>query len=69
MSTKQKSRFQCMNCGHLHWIEDQPEIDENELYIEIRCKKCKQVVNHLWVGNVPEDLYLYYDVTKDSKYY
>ena len=69
MSTKQKSQYQCMNCGHLYWIEDPPEIDEDELYTKIKCKRCGQITNHLWVGDVPEDTYLYYDVTKDSKYY
>ena len=69
MGKKQKAHFQCMHCGHLHWIEDPPKIDEDELYIEMRCKKCKCITNHLWVGETPEDLYQYYDVTKDSRYY
>ena len=69
MNTKQKSRFQCMNCGHLHWIEDPPEINEDELYTKVKCKRCQCMTNHLWVGDVPEDTYLYYDVTLDSKYY
>ena len=69
MGEKQKSRYQCMNCGHLHWIEDPPEINDDELYTETKCKKCQRITNHLWVGDTPEDLYLYYDVTLDSKYY
>ena len=64
-----RAQFQCMQCGHLHWIEDPPNIDEDELYTKIECKSCKQTVNHLWVGNQPEDLYLYYDVSKDERFY
>ena len=69
MKEKQKAQFQCMHCGHLYWIEDPPDIDEDELYIKIRCSRCKQTANHLWVGSTPEDTYLYYDVTKDNRYY
>lgn len=69
MGDKRKAQFQCMHCGHLHWIEDPPDINEDELYAKMRCSKCKQTVNHLWVGDKPEDTYLYYDVTKDSRYY
>lgn len=69
MGEKQKAQFQCMNCGHLYWIEDPPNIDENELYIKARCRHCKQIVNHLWVGNRDEDKYIYYDVTLDERYY
>lgn len=69
MEENKKSHYQCMKCGHLYWIEDPPNIDENELYIKIKCEHCKHTTNHLWVGNKPEDLYLYYDVTKDPRYY
>ena len=31
MRDKQKSQYQCMNCGTLHWMEDPPDIDEDEL--------------------------------------
>ena len=69
MGDKPKAQFQCMHCGHLHWIEDPPNIDEDELYTVMKCKSCKQITNHLWVGNQPEDLYLYYDVSKDERFY
>ena len=68
MGDKRKARFQCMHCGHLHWIEDPPEIDEGELYVKFRCSHCKKTANHLWVGDKPEDTYLYYDVNKDGRY-
>lgn len=69
MGDKPKAQFQCMNCGTLSWMEDPPDIDESELYIKIRCNHCKQMTNQLWVGNKPEDLYLYYDVNVDPRYY
>jgi DNA-directed RNA polymerase subunit RPC12/RpoP len=69
MADKRRAQFQCMNCGTIHWIEDPPDIDEDELYTKLRCSRCKQTVNHLWVGTEPGDEYLYYDVTKDGRYY
>jgi hypothetical protein len=64
-----RAQFQCCNCGSIHWIEDPPDIDEDELYIKLRCSHCKQTVNHLWVGNRIEDTYIYYDITKDERYF
>jgi hypothetical protein len=69
MGDKPRAQFQCMNCGTLSWIEDPPDIDEDEIYIKEWCRHCKQTANHLWVGEQPEDLYIYYDVTKDPRYY
>lgn len=69
MRTREKSQYQCMNCGHLHWIEDPPDIDENEIYTKTRCNRCKKTVNHLWVGNQDEDKYIYYDVVNDERFY
>lgn len=64
-----RAQFQCMNCGYLHWLENPPNIDEDDLYIKMACKHCKTITNHLWVGNREEDKYIYYDVTKDSRYF
>jgi DNA-directed RNA polymerase subunit RPC12/RpoP len=69
MGDKKRARYQCMNCGAIHWIEDPPNIDEDELYTELRCSRCKQTVNHLWVGTELGEEYIYYDVTKDNRYY
>lgn len=68
MGDKPRAQFQCMNCGTIHWIEDPPNIDD-ELYTKMRCDRCKQMVDHLWAGTEPGDEYLYYDVTKDNRYY
>lgn len=69
MAGKQGAQYQCMNCGRLHWIENPPNIDEDELYIKLKCIHCKQVTNHLWVGTEPGDEYIYYDVTLDNRYF
>ena len=69
MGDKKKAQFQCMNCGHLHWIEDPPDIDEDELYTKLWCKCCKCDTNQLWVGERPEDLYIYYDLNRDPRYF
>lgn len=69
MGDKRRAQFQCMNCGTIHWIEDPPDIDEDEVYTKMKCGHCKQMANHLWVGNKPEDLYLYYDANTDPRYY
>ena len=36
MGARDKSRYQCMNCGTIHWMEDPPDIDEDELYTKMR---------------------------------
>lgn len=69
MGDKRKAQYQCMNCGTIHWIEDPPDIDEDEFYTKMRCKHCKKTTNHLWVGIEPGDEYIYYDVTLDNRYY
>lgn len=69
MDTREKSQYQCVNCGSLHWIDDPPNIDEDELYVEIRCSRCKQTANHLWVGTEQGDEYLYYDCTLDERFF
>ena len=69
MEVKTKAQYQCMNCGHLYWIKDPPNIDEDELYTKLRCSRCKKTVDHLWVGTESGEEYIYYDVTKDNRYY
>lgn len=69
MGDKRRTQFQCCNCGRLYWIEDPPNIDEDELYVKLRCKHCGKTVNHLWVGDEPGQEYLYYDANLDYRYY
>lgn len=69
MGAREKYQYQCMNCGALYWIEDPPDIDEDEIYIKMKCKCCGKETNHLWVGDDSADLYLYYDVNVDPRYY
>lgn len=69
MGNERRAQYQCMHCGALHWIEDPPDIDEDELYIKMKCKHCGKETNHLWVGTEAGDEYLYYDVNADPRYY
>lgn len=69
MSKERIAQYQCMHCGDLHWIENPPDIYEDKLYIQLRCNCCKHTTDHLWVGNDSSDLYLYYDVNVDPRYY
>ena len=69
MGDKKRVQFQCMNCGHLYWIEDPPKIDEDELYMKMKCGRCKEMTQHLWVGERDEDKYVYYDLSKDLRYF
>jgi hypothetical protein len=50
-------------------MDDPPDTDEDKLYTKIKCENCKKTTNHLWVGEHPEDLYIYYDLNADPRYY
>lgn len=65
---RQKQFFQCQECGCVHYIEMEYNIDE-EMYIERICVKCGKPATHLWVGNDPSDYYLYADVYLDERYF
>ena len=60
--------FQCSQCGFLHPAEVLFNIEE-DLYVQIQCEHCKKMTPHLWVGDNPEDVYFYGDITLDSRYY
>lgn len=62
---------QCARCGKTHRVENiEASISEDDLYTKlIFCPKCRDETKHLWCGENQEDIYIYYDVTLDSKYY
>ena len=41
----------------------------NDLYIDMMCPKCKVKEKHLWVGENPEDKYLYMDNMLDPRFF
>ena len=59
---------QCQECGKIHLLKMRFDI-EDELYIKLKCPKCKGITEHLWVGNDKEDIYLYYNLVADPRYY
>lgn len=59
--------FQCAKCGAVHYI-DYP-YKKDALYNTFWCEECEEEVNHLYVGNDILDYYLYYDVTKDKRFF
>ena len=69
MGTRRKSRYQCVNCGTIYVTKDPPYINEDELCVKMRCKKCQQMGNHLWVGLFLDETYLYYDLNADPRFY
>ena len=69
MGERRRAQFQCIHCGHLYWIEDPPNIDEDKLYISLQCNHCRQTTKHLWVGEHDEDKYIYYDLSADPRYF
>lgn len=63
-----KQQYQCQICGALQWSKEPFNI-EDDLYIKKKCKHCGKETKHLWVGENPEDQYIYKDITLDKRYY
>ena len=59
---------QCQVCGHLHMVETK-DIPEGDLYIEEYCPKCRDGTKHLYCGENREDVYIYYNLNIDPRYY
>ena len=63
-----KQWFQCQSCGHLYQVDAQFDI-ENDLFVRIECRNCRDETNHLWIGSNPEDVYIYGNLNADPRYY
>ena len=59
---------QCQVCGHLHKVKMR-DISEDDLYIEEHCPRCRDGTKHLWCGENKEDVYIYYNLNTDPRYY
>ena len=69
MSTGRKKKetwIQCNECGKIHQI--QRSVPVEELYTTAKCPRCGFMTG-LNLGDKQEDIYIYYDVTKDERYY
>lgn len=64
----EKSFIQCQCCGCLHQVKTK-DTSEDDLYIEEYCPKCRDETRHIWCGENREDVYIYYNVNVDPKYY
>ena len=68
MNKEYNEFLQCCSCGHIH--RQQIQCNDDDLYIDsIRCEKCKQRVKHLRCGEESLDVYMYYDVVLDKRFY
>lgn len=58
---------QCQVCGALHKVKIQ--LSEDDLYIEEWCPKCRDETKHLWCGEDETEIYMYYNLNADPRYY
>ena len=63
---KKVTYIQCQTCGEIYKISYAVRIDE--LYVQTHCPNCG-LATGLNLGDKEEDKYLYYDCTKDPRYY
>lgn len=67
MEKKREEYLQCNHCGCISKAEIRCRDDD--LYILNYCPQCKEVVKHLRCGERPEEIYRFYDVVMDPRYY
>ena len=65
---EKRNYFQCSRCGNIHPIYIGFNI-ESELYTTLFCGQCKEQTPQLWVGENPEDKFIYMDRNIDPNYY
>lgn len=58
---------QCQGCGYIHKIKGFFNIED--LYVQVKCPKCRGETTHLLCGNKEDDLYMTYNLNVDPKYY
>ena len=63
----EKGYFQCQNCGLTH--KEKIRFNEEYTYIKVPCPRCRGETKHLWVGNKPEDVYIYGNSNLDERYF
>ena len=64
---KRGAWIQCQTCGKLYYIDDNVPIDK--LYVTSFCPRCDEYTKGLNCGESKDDVYLFYDCTKDERYY
>lgn len=68
MNRERDEYLQCCCCGHIS--KQQIQCNDDDLYIDgVECEKCRQEVKHLRCGEDSSDVYMYYDVVLDKRFY
>ena len=61
---------QCQACGKLHKIKNKDaSISDDALYIQLHCPHCRDSTKHLNCGEDETEIYYYYNVNLDPRYY
>ena len=64
---KEEGWVQCQVCGKLKKMKIQPS--EDDLYIYEYCPHCRDETKHLWCGEDETEIYVYYNVNVDPRYF
>ena len=64
----QENVFQCQSCGALHRLNIYYDID-SDLYVRMKCPRCRGETLHLWCGEDESEIYIYYNINLDLRYY
>ena len=59
---------QCQQCGHMHKTKVN-YTSEDDLYIELRCPRCRDRTHHLLIGKYQDDVYVNGNINLDERYY
>lgn len=59
---------QCQICGELHKVNAKYS-SEDDLYIKLHCPRCRDVTNHLLIGEHADDVYIYGNANLDERFY
>ena len=60
--------WQCQVCGESH--EEKVHFNiEDDLFILLQCKHCRGDTQHLYVGEHPDEVYIYGNCNLDQRYF
>ena len=69
MDVGRKEILQCQCCGGLHKEDIRGHTIIDEMYVTMKCKKCKEITSHLLCGTEDIDIYLTYNLNVDPRYF
>lgn len=58
---------QCQRCGHVH--KTKVQLSDDDLYVYKYCPKCRDETSSLYCGKDKTDVYIYYNINLDARYY